>query len=90
MPIWKRKKRPPDARNLLLEIIPKVELEPVVVPERYEVPDMEIEVDGEKKPVKQGKKVHREMDISEQWSADLQKGGGDDIHTAKQLIKTHK
>ena len=90
MPIWKRKKEPPDARNLLLEIIPKVELEPVKVPDRFKVPQMEVEVDGEKKPVKQGKKPRKDLDISKQWEADLSKGGGDDIQTASELIKTHK
>ena len=35
---WMRKKRRPSTRDLLLEIIPKVELVPVVVPDKYEIP----------------------------------------------------
>ena len=35
---WLKKKRLPWTRNLLLEIIPKVELVPVVVPDKYEIP----------------------------------------------------
>lgn len=38
--MWKllRKSKQPSARALLLRIIPKVELVPVVVPEKYELP----------------------------------------------------
>lgn len=38
--MWKvlRKRHRPSARDLLLRIIPKVELVPVVVPEKYELP----------------------------------------------------
>lgn len=35
---WLKKKSLPWTRNVLLEIIPKVELVPVVVPEKYEIP----------------------------------------------------
>lgn len=38
--MWKRLRRKlrPSTRDLLLEIIPKVELVPVVVPDKYEIP----------------------------------------------------
>ena len=38
--MWKllRKRLRPSARDLLLRIIPKVELVPVVVPEKFEIP----------------------------------------------------
>ena len=97
---WMRKKRRPSTRELLFRIIPKVELVPVVVPDKYELPKdfkppepkmskarMAEKKEASEKKKKPGKASPEAKAMTDKYSSDI---NALDEEKASNIIKTHK
>lgn len=97
---WIKRKQHPSTRELLFRIIPKVELVPVVVPEKYNLPKdfklpepkmskarMAEKKEAAAKKKKSGKASPEAKAMTDKYSSDI---NALDEEKARTIIKTHK